>query len=199
MQLHVFEGRYRELVRFCQEFDSQFGVVLIRSGSEVGEAEPYMVGTTARIQNVSRYEDGRMDVTVIGERRFRIRKMSEEKPYLVGFAEPVLDAAIVNLERFEALCQKAKELFEQWVKSVLASHDMEVHVKFPADPATLSFIIANYLHLENLTKQGLLELCDPEQRLAELIPILEHQVVEARMGKAYRLDPSQLQEWISPN
>lgn len=199
MQLHVFEPRYRELVQFCQEFDAPFGVALIRSGSEVGEAEPYMVGTTARIQNATTYEDGRMDITVVGENRFRIRKLKEDKPYPSALTEPVQDTHPESPEKYEAHTQKAKELFEQWVKSTLASHDLEIHVKFPSDPAILSFIIANYLHMENLAKQGLLELCNPELRLAQLIPILEEQVVEARMGKAYRLDPGQLQEWISPN
>jgi len=45
LQLHVFESRYRELIQYCSEEDTGFGIVLIRQGAEVGgEAEPYMVG-----------------------------------------------------------------------------------------------------------------------------------------------------------
>ena len=42
--LHIFEERYQEMVQLCLKEDRPFGVVLIRSGSEVGPAEPYLVG-----------------------------------------------------------------------------------------------------------------------------------------------------------
>ena len=51
--------RYRLMVRVCLEGDSTFGIVLIKSGSEVGEpAEPHPVGTVARIEDVNRMDDG---------------------------------------------------------------------------------------------------------------------------------------------
>ncbi|HVL39075.1 MAG TPA: LON peptidase substrate-binding domain-containing protein, partial [Fimbriimonadaceae bacterium] len=56
VQLHVFEDRYRDLVRNCIEFDRPFGIVLIRNGDEVGgQAEPYMVGTAVRIVQVHHF------------------------------------------------------------------------------------------------------------------------------------------------
>src|SRR5688500_15065586 len=76
VQLHVFEERYREMVKDCLAYDMPFGIVLIRSGSEVGgAAEPYLVGTAVRIIKVHTYDDGSMDVQVRGERRFRIRRL----------------------------------------------------------------------------------------------------------------------------
>src|SRR5579863_7566944 len=89
VQLHVFEERYRQLVHDCLQLDTSFGIVLIRSGPEVGgQAEPYMVGTTVRITRVHTYDDGRMDIQVQGERRFRIRRIDNTKAYLVGHVEP---------------------------------------------------------------------------------------------------------------
>src|SRR5712691_11117723 len=50
MPLHIFESRYRLLVRRCIQRKQSFGIVLIRSGSEVGaSAEPHAIGTEARI------------------------------------------------------------------------------------------------------------------------------------------------------
>jgi uncharacterized protein len=51
LPLHIFEPRYREMVMHCLETDSPFGVVLIREGREVGDAEVQVheVGTLARI------------------------------------------------------------------------------------------------------------------------------------------------------
>ena len=57
--LHVFEDRYKRMIRHCIDTKSPFGVVLIRMGSEVGDsAIPYDVGTTANIINVNKIEDG---------------------------------------------------------------------------------------------------------------------------------------------
>ena len=66
LQLHIFEERYRDMVRTCLEFDRPFGIVLIRSESETGQADPYMVGTVVRILRVYNYDDGRMDIDVTG-------------------------------------------------------------------------------------------------------------------------------------
>src|SRR5947207_994253 len=79
LQLHIFEERYRDMVRNCLEFDRPFGIVLIRSGGETGHADPYMVGTAVRITGVRNYDDGRMDIEVQGERRFRIRELDESQ------------------------------------------------------------------------------------------------------------------------
>ena len=51
LPLHIFEDRYRLMIRQCLAEENPFGVVLIRRGQEVGEtAEPYTVGTVARIR-----------------------------------------------------------------------------------------------------------------------------------------------------
>src|ERR1700722_14730512 len=144
VQLHVFEDRYRQLVRDCLQFDTSFGIVLIRSGSEVGEnAEPYMVGTTVRITKVHTYDDGRMDIQVQGERRFRIRELDESRPYLIGKVEPVIEHAIEESDRAEELLTRAREEFEVLIQRLFARQEFSVQVVFPTDPGALSFTIAN--------------------------------------------------------
>src|SRR5438128_2047759 len=73
MPLHIFEERYKIMVRECMEEDAPFGIVLIRSGVEVGGgAVPHSLGTTARIMQVEYLDEGRLNLFAIGERRFRI-------------------------------------------------------------------------------------------------------------------------------
>jgi uncharacterized protein len=200
VQLHVFEDRYRQLVRDCLDLDTSFGIVLIRSGSEVGgEAEPYMVGTTVRITRVHTYDDGRMDIQVQGERRFRIRKIDESKPYMVGFVEPVLELESEDSPRADALVMKAREDFELWIQRLISKTELNVQVKFPEDRVALSFAIANLLPIENLEKQRLLETTDTLERIQGLIPILEEQILEARAPSYFKLRPEDLAEWITPN
>ncbi len=99
LPLHVFEERYRVMVRRCIDAKAPFGVVLIREGSEVarpdgGAAELAIagVGTFAEIREASRYADGRWDLLVVGTGRFSVREIeADAEPYLVAEVDPQLD------------------------------------------------------------------------------------------------------------
>ena len=56
LQLHIFEEKYRLMVRECLEYDRPFGVALIRAGSDLGE--PHLIGTAARITEARHDDDG---------------------------------------------------------------------------------------------------------------------------------------------
>jgi Lon protease-like protein len=201
VQLHVFEERYRELVQDCLTEDRPFGIVLIRSGEEVGgQADPYMVGTAVRIVKVHTYDDGRMDIQVRGERRFRIREFDETRPYLTGFVEPVIEHAIEETPEAAELLTRAREECEVFIQRLLARQEFSVQVVFPPDPVALSFTIANLLQMENLEKQRLLETTDTLERVQDLLPIMEQQLLEDPIDPAtYRLSGEDLREWILPN
>ena len=200
VQLHVFEDRYREMVRSCLEFDRPFGIVLIRTGSEVSKhIDPYMVGTAVRIVQVHTYDDGRMDIQVQGERRFRIRELDESHSYLVGKVEPVVEHEIEESDRAAELLTRAREEFEVLIQRLFACQEFSVQVVFPTDPVALSFTIANLLQMENLEKQRLLETTDTLERVEDLLPILETQILESRQPNYYRLTGNDLKEWITPN
>lgn len=208
IQLHVFEDRYRRMITECMESDSPFGIVLIRSGHETDvHIEPYLVGTAVRIMHVHTYDDGRMDLQVQGERRFRIRRLDESRPYLTGYVEPVIEGDPEDTPRTDALMHKAREDFQMLVEGLIARPGFNVQVIFPADPMALSFTIANLLPIENREKQSLLETTDTLERLARLIPILENQLLEIDdlRSRIYsdqgprRLTHTDLAEWINPN
>lgn len=96
LPLHVFEERYRVMVRRCLDASQPFGVVLIREGSEVapvdGEAAELAiagVGTFAEIREANRHADGRWDLLVVGTGRFSVREVdTDEAPYLVAEVDP---------------------------------------------------------------------------------------------------------------
>ena len=78
LPLHIFEERYKLMINNCLAQDKPFGVVLIYSGSEVGDsAIPHPVGTVARIANWEWLPDGRMNILTAGARRFRIVGVDE--------------------------------------------------------------------------------------------------------------------------
>ena len=60
LPLHIFEERYRQMMRDCEEQGTGFGIVAIREGVEVqGPATPHPVGTLAQMRKVERLDDGR--------------------------------------------------------------------------------------------------------------------------------------------
>lgn len=201
LQLHVFEDRYREMVSYCTNNDLPFGVVLIRAGEEVGgEADPYMVGTAVRITSVHTFEDGKMDVRVHGERRFRVRKLEDDRPYLVGWVEPVYELEIEDTDRAEELALRSKDYIQAYIENYFARFELKVSkIKLPADPTALSFVVAHFLQIDNREKQRLLETTDTLERLEEMIPILERHIVEAKSPAPHRLTTHHMTEWIHPN
>jgi uncharacterized protein len=82
LPLHVFEPRYRALVRDCLAGDGEFGVVLIERGSEVGGGDVRTdAGTMARIVRADETPDGRFAVTAVGVRRIRVDRWLADDPY----------------------------------------------------------------------------------------------------------------------
>ena len=102
LPLHIFEPRYRLLIRRCIERQRPFGIVLIRSGTEVGgSAEPYEVGTEAKIVAESPLPNGRSYIVTRGGRRFAVESLiADAEPYLIGrvryLDEPDGDGAADN-------------------------------------------------------------------------------------------------------
>lgn len=199
LQLHVFEPRYRELVDYCIENDIGFGVVLEREGAD--PAEPYLVGTVVRIAGVQPLDDGKLDIRVQGQRRFRIRRLDEDsRPFLVGHVEPIVELEVEDSPRAVALTFRLKECVEEYIRAELRHYDFRVQqINLPNEPTALSFVVANLLKIENLDKQRLLETTDTVERIAEIVPILEQQIVDAHTSGAYRVTAEMMSEWVSSN
>ena len=203
LSLHIFEPRYREMVAYCLENDRPFGIVLIRAGDETDlEAEPYMVGTVVRITQTHRYDDGRLDIQVRGERRFRIRSFDTSRAYLVGLVEPVEEFSYDSSAEVLAIMEQAQKEFETLITRALAQRDFSVQIVFPSDPVVLSFTIANMLEMPVLTKQRLLETTDTLDRFEALIPMLERYLSETEDPTDYGFQPihaKDLSNWVFPN
>ena len=94
LPLHIFEERYRQLVRDLIELPEDaercFGVVAIREGREVGSdgvRALHEVGCTAELRQVEAYPDGRFDIVTVGMTRFRLLGLDTSLPYLRGEVE----------------------------------------------------------------------------------------------------------------
>ena len=175
LPLRVFEPRYRQMVDFCMERDRTFGVLLIRSGQEVGEpAEPHAVGTMARIEQVEHQADGTLLLLTVGVQRFRLLRMIDWQPFPLGAVEYLTDheEPAVEPELVEGVEQRALRC----VQLLLALNGEWVRRwQFPRDGPALSYLVAARLPVALLTKQQLLEAPNAKTRLELERPLLEQQ------------------------
>ena len=172
--LNVFEDRYKCMIRHCIDTQSPFGVVLIRMGSEVGDsATPYDVGTTANITNVNKLEDGRLFITAIGDKIFRINKLIEDKSFLEANVDFLIDDE--NQDISENLLEELRGLVNSNFRLASGLKGEFVNdINIPNDLVDLSYFVPScLLGIENIELQRLLEESSTKKRLEKGIELLE--------------------------
>jgi Lon protease-like protein len=181
LRLHIFEERYKLMIGQCYASGAPFGVALIRKGQEVGaSAEPYMIGCTAAITEVSPLPGGEMDIVAVGGDRFQIHAFIHEQPYLVGLVDsyPILDSDSPALA-------KASRLLRPWLERYLsilaqASDSVLDAGQLPRDPIRLAYLAAYVLQVPASQKQDLLIMNDGGELLAHLHDVYRREVTLLR-------------------
>jgi ATP-dependent Lon protease len=161
LPLHIFEPRYRRMVRECLDAGSPFGMLL---GLPNGMAH---VGCTAEILEViKRYEDGRLDIITVGRKPFRVVELFTDDPLLEGQIDYLEDqSAPFEPTRLRQLI----ELYETCHTLLFADLPRDLE---DAPPEVLSYLIASALPLDLLWKQQILELRSEAEREERLLVYL---------------------------
>jgi Lon protease-like protein len=170
LPLHIFEDRYRRLVRDLLERPEprRFGVIAIRKGRETGVDgvhSLYEIGCTATLRRVDRREDGRFDVVTVGTQRFRLLRLDQTLPYLQGEIEPLADD-VVDLAAAAPVVRAVQAAFRAYLDALMQWGGATVSVEdLPGEPALLSFVIAASMVIDLPERQGLLAEPDTLRRL----------------------------------
>ncbi len=158
LPLHIFEMRYREMIGRCLEEKIPFGVTLIDEGQEVGAtAQPFQIGTAARIVRSERLDDGRMNITTVGTQRFRIVELHHDRSYLTASVAqyPVTNGAT---RRAAELSDRVRPQVIEYVELLSKASKTKLQLnRLPEDPLTLAFLVAISLQVNAAEKQRLLE------------------------------------------
>ena len=172
MPLRIFEERYKLMIGECLDAKEPFGVTLIQAGPEVGgAATPHRTGTTARITNVERLNDGRMNLATLGERRFRIVDTVHQVPYLKARVH-YLPEELGEVDQEELA--RLRGLFKEYLRGLASLQGGWVRQAHgPADPGALSHTVAHYMELPAMAKQRLLEIAFIGERIHYEVPLLE--------------------------
>ncbi len=176
LQLHVFEERYRAMLRHCDEQGTSFGVVAIREGVEVGGgAVAYEAGTLAQIRQLDRLDDGRATLLVTGASRFRVIRRIDTHPFPAGEVEYLEDSPGDDAET-QRLAAEVRDSFQRYAATMqqLASQDPSVE-ELPDDPELLGYLAAAALQVEIPHKQRMLEADSAAERLRICLALLRRE------------------------
>lgn len=100
--LHIFEPRYRLLIRRSLEGDKTFGMVLPKRPRHPGDANFYELGTLLRIENAQFFPDGRCLIETVGLSRFRVVRHGSLDGYAISSVERIDDISLEEEEATEA-------------------------------------------------------------------------------------------------
>lgn len=171
LPLHIFEPRYKVMIRRCLDEEIEFGI-LLASGKSVAA-----VGCTAKItRKVKDYPDGRMDILTEGRDVFRLREVLDEREYYEGRVEYLVDdPSKIDPDQETRMI----ELFRQCYALLFGQAWVD---EAPKSSATLAYRMAARLPMELHQRQALLEMRQEGQRrrsllgwLAEFLPNLAEQ------------------------
>ena len=181
LPLHIFEPRYRDMVADAVAGDRMIGMVLLRPGWEQnyeGRPPVYPIGCSGLITHVEQLADGRYNIVLRGFERFRILAEDQSLSYRRAAIERLNEWPMEGSDRAAVRRLRAK------LETMLASsHDAKgTDPKVPSAMGDEDLVnaLAQYLDLEPLEKQALLEHHSLRGRAESLVELLEIKIFMAR-------------------
>ena len=180
LPLHIFEPRYREMVRDVASGDEIVGMILLRPGGEdlhdPGH-DVYPVGCAGRMLRKIDLADGRSNILLQGVREFTVREQMFDRPYRRGIVEwhaPVLPGHRLQEGLRTRLVERIRELAPD-----------ENERRILADPTLSDEMLTNLfcfaLDLPVAEKQSLLEAESIDERAQRLLETVEFHLLEREL------------------
>jgi Lon protease-like protein len=180
LPLHIFEPRYREMVADALQGDRLIGMVLLRPGWEgnyEGRPPVYPIGCAGVITHHDRLPDGRYNIVLRGLEKFRITGEDPSGAYRVATIESLHDQ-LADDDRSEI--RSARERLEKLLIPQAQGHGADTKLPASLNDEDLVNTLAQYMQLEPLEKQALLEREGTLARCRSLIELLEMKLFVAR-------------------
>ena len=173
LPLHIFEPRYRMLLRTVMAEDRRFGVVRW----DPQQQRMAEVGCCAEILHCQSQEDDRSNIVTMGQQRFRVLDIVRETPYRVGLVSWIEDGTPTDDSHLDQLAAEVQEALRDVVELTgkLIGKPASLPADLPDLPRELSFWIGAHLGGPVADhQQALLELTDTAARLRQEYELLDH-------------------------
>ena len=173
LPLHIFEARYRLMLKSVLETDSLFGVVKWDPNTK----SMANVGCCAHIIKHQTADDGRSNIITIGQQRFQVLEIVRSTPFYTAIVSWIDDEISQNLQDLDILRDSVIQALHDVVNltSKLTNSQKILPDKLPNNPMELSFWIGAHLGGPvSDEQQRLLEEKDTYIRLQREFEMLDH-------------------------
>ena len=173
LPLHIFESRYRIMLKSVLETDSMFGVIKWDPNTKTMAN----VGCCAQIIKHQKSEDGTSNIITLGQQRFQILEIIRSTPYCSAMVSWINDENVDNFQELDALKDSVTEALSDVVNltSKLTNSKKNLPDKLPNNPMELSFWIGSHLGgAVAEEQQRLLEERNTYKRLQREFEMLDH-------------------------
>ena len=180
LPLHIFEPRYREMVADALAGDRMIGMVLLRPGWDQdyeGRPPVYPIGCSGVLTHTEQLPDGRYNLVLRGIERFTIVEEDDTRSYRRALIDPLVERPLDPVDRAVIQQQRSK------IESLLGAGQANAgDARMPASMSDEDLVhaLAQYLDLEPLEKQALLEKPCLRSRAESLVELLEMKIMMAR-------------------
>jgi ATP-dependent Lon protease len=173
LPLHVFEPRYRMLLRTVMAEDQRFGVLRW----DPQEQKLADVGCCAQIIHCQTQEDDRSNIVTMGQQRFRVLDIVREAPFRVGLVSWIEDEPEDDCQAVAHLADQVSQALRDVVEltAKLIGKPAQLPSDLPDLPRELSFWIGSHLGGPVADhQQALLEITSTGERLRQEFDLLDH-------------------------
>ncbi|AMW03952.1 LON peptidase substrate-binding domain-containing protein [Gemmatimonas phototrophica] len=174
MPLHLFEPRYRQLLKDIREGDSRFGILTSISGVPERDLPLGRMGCVAEVTEVEMMPDGRANIVIVGRERFALDEfVPDDAPYHVAEVSFVADTPGANAVVLAVTSDDVAQNFKRVVKAVHAINGESGPLPtLPDDPSQLAWTIASMIDIDSDLRYQLLAERQPAVRLASVDAVL---------------------------
>jgi len=168
LPLHIFEPRYRALVKDALARDRRIGMIQPQRPEE--GAPLYRIGCLGKIQDVEALDDGRFNLVLEGEARFRVlRELDTATPFRQ------IEAELIEEELSPALSPIERAGFEREARRFAQAHgyavDWEAVTRL--DDESLIDGVSQIAPFDAASKQALLEAPTLSSRCELMVQLMQ--------------------------
>lgn len=177
--MHIFEPRYRLMLRRLMHGSRKFGLIALKRSKE-GGSELCSVGCVLEVTKADRFPDGRSLIETVARERFKVHGRNEVDGYLVGRAEVYEDNEDTDTDEVKEVEARVRgiveKLMEKGSRLPTMQHALQRAGDVPTEaqgPGALGMWLAGMLVSDDNERQNMLEMRNSATRLKEMVAILE--------------------------
>ena len=177
LPLHVFEARYRAMVHDALSGDRIIGIALLQPGYETdyeGHPPVFPIGCAGVMTHAEPLGDGRFNIVLRGIERFRIAGEDASKPYRIAVVSGLPEHTPAE---HRAELRRHRHRLEALLAAAIERAGSEPRFPPAVPDEDLVNALAQYLELDPLERQALLEREGVLARCRGLIELLEMKTI----------------------